>query len=755
MRHIKINILFTIIIALTFLLCYNKSYSQTGAKTYPVYTDSVIMKTPTNGLNENMSEKMGTCDGTDVRVFPSPNSQSEIHLSISHANPNVLLLSSNTVPNAYSIQGAYWSTNGGLTWAGSDHLPDNAYGAGDPSTAFDAAGNAYLVTLKSPCGGCEPIAYGVQKSTNNCTTWAPQVNGANVNMDKIMVAADDVVSSPYANNFYSVWTNFDVSNGRVEFNRSTNGGTTFSTPIGLNGNWGQGANVQTGPNGEVYVCWADYTNNNFPEQGLGFVRSVNGGTTFTAASVKFPYVGIRDYMGNNPTYNYIRVNSFPSMSVDKSIGPQRGRIYVVYTVKENGNGKSIVQIRWSDDKGDTWSAAKTINISNGRQNFFPWISVDATNGNIYVDYYSFDQPYAPTTAFNTNTYVAVSNDGGASFTNQKVSDASHITEPIQNFAAGYMGDYIGIAAYGGKAYAGWMDNRLYPHWQNYVSLVSNLDIIGSLYVCASPSQTYSISNLPAGSTVSYSVSPAGLVTLTQANNQATLTRIGNSNGKVTLTATVTNTCNTTNSTVLTKDIFVGVPLFTGGTYTSSGTTQSLMNYVNSTAYNNVCNYAPVTATVNTNNGGAVTWTKISSSQTINWSQSGGVLSFYLWTVGATAVFQASATNACGTATQQFGFKDIDCGGGGCGLKYSISPNPAHNEVVIIPNIPPPCRSANLNSQILEVKIYDAQGGVRISQKFSPNTQEAKINTSSLKPGLYIVDIFNGTEHVRNSLLITN
>jgi hypothetical protein len=65
-----------------------------------------------------------------------------------------------------------------------------------------------------------------------------------------MVAADDQVGSTFANNFYCAWSNFNANNGRIEFNRSTNGGTTLSAALALNNHWGQGANVQTGSTGQ-------------------------------------------------------------------------------------------------------------------------------------------------------------------------------------------------------------------------------------------------------------------------------------------------------------------------------------------------------------------------------------------------------------------------------------------------------------------------------------------------------------------------
>ena len=350
----------------------------------------------------------------------------------------------------------------------------------------------------------------------------------------------------------------------------TNQGASFSTPIILKTGWGQGTNVQTGPNGEVYVCWADYDNSyaDLSSKGLGFCRSTNGGVSFTTSQRVINYTGIRTLNpvtgdDENPLFHGIKVNDFPAMAVDKSNGPHRGRIYVALPVKENGNGKAVIQLSFSEDQGTTWSTPFTISIANGRQNWFPWITDDDTNGNLYIIYYSLDG----TTGFSTNTYVAESDDGGATFTNKLVSDVAHTTAPIQGFLYGYAGDYIGITAYGGKAYAAWMDNRT-GQWQNYVSQVTNLNIAGGDYFCTNG--TYSISNLPNGGTVSWSISPAsGMATLSQSNNQATLTKVAN--GTVTLTANVTSGCGTPSQ--ISKSIEVGgpIPALTGTYSTASNT----------------------------------------------------------------------------------------------------------------------------------------------------------------------------------------
>lgn len=161
------EILFILLFALIGIPCFSQSIN---AGTIPHLAPGV--KAPIGKNNIPQPQNMTTCDETDVRVFPSPNPQSEVNLSINKQSPEVILLSSNTFPTNNSGQGAYWSTNGGLNWTGSDNLPNAAFGRGDPSTAFDAAGNGYVATLNATTLNA-PEADGVlmQRTNNNGTTW--------------------------------------------------------------------------------------------------------------------------------------------------------------------------------------------------------------------------------------------------------------------------------------------------------------------------------------------------------------------------------------------------------------------------------------------------------------------------------------------------------------------------------------------------------------------------------------------------------
>lgn len=333
-----------------------------------------------------------------------------------------------------------------------------------------------------------------------------------------MIACDDNLNSPYKDNLYCAWTEFSSTGAiSVMFNRSVDGGSSFSPPIVLENGFGQGANVQTGPNGNVYVCWANYGTGTIPANGIGFTKSVDGGASFSTYTVAFPYSGIR-VSGPDPTFNYINMNDFPSMAVDKSNGSHRGRIYITYPAKENGNGKAIIQVRSSDDEGLTWSGPYTVSIPNGRQNFFPWIAVYDSTGTVCVVYYSFDS----ISGWSTNTYMAYSKNGTV-WNNMRVSDVSHITDSISNpaFKTGYAGDYIGVAAYGGKAYPAWMDDRN-GTWQVYVSpvhfvfpTISGPDVVYS-------TANYVVKNPIPNTNVTWSVTPSGgdLYIVSQNNDTA-------------------------------------------------------------------------------------------------------------------------------------------------------------------------------------------------------------------------------------------
>jgi len=86
----------------------------------------------------------------------------------------------------------------------------------------------------------------------------------------------------------------------------------------------------------------------------------------------------------------------------------------------------------------------------------PWITCDPENGILSAIWYD-DRNVSSN---QVEVYCGNSYDGGETWEDFKVSDVAFTPSPIPGLAGGYMGDYLGISATGGKVYPVWPDNRL-------------------------------------------------------------------------------------------------------------------------------------------------------------------------------------------------------------------------------------------------------------------------------------------------------
>jgi len=409
-------------------------------------------------------------DFADVQVYNSANLQSENSIGINPLNSDNHMISFNEL----NSQPAFFTTNGGTSYIGSESNPNGIGNAGDPVAFYNINGDAYWCTLRS--FGSGPGGCGFAKTTNNGTTWTtlgnPHPNGASSQDDKQHAACD--LSGVYPNNVYCAWTDFNLGSPQpVSFSRSTDGGVTWQSIINLQAgsNWSHGANISTGPNGEVYVAWGHYTGSAFPETGIGFAKSTNGGQSFSTPIIAFPISGLRTSNGGIAAYNNTRANSFPKMDVDRSTGSRRGWIYITYP--DRSTGDADVYVRRSTDGGTTWSPAIRINddaIGNSKQQWMPSIAVDKSSGTVAVGYHNMDTTVSMLTA----RYMAVSIDGGNTWERGRVSDVRWTPAPFPSpYAGGYAGDYYETIAQDGKAWTTWSDNRLSASiWQAYTSKIT-------------------------------------------------------------------------------------------------------------------------------------------------------------------------------------------------------------------------------------------------------------------------------------------
>ena len=370
----------------------------------------------------------------------------------------------------------------------------------------------------------------------------------------------------------------------------------------------------------------------------------------------------------------------------------------------------------------------------------PWVSVDDTNGNVFVTYFCMENM----TNFSTNTFVAASVNGFTTFQNRVVSDVMHVTAAIPQFGGGYAGDYIGMSSNGGRGFAAWMDDRN-GTWQNYVSevRVADIELTGNPLLCGT-ANTYTLTGVPAGSTVTWQQpAPAGIVTMNTSGNTATLTRNGSANGVVTLSANVSE--GTCAYGLFSIQITVGnVTNITGYYRDNYGQNTSLLK-----SYEGINFVQPnvgSTAIVITPEWAAATWS-LENGSCNYWTQSpspdGNLLVMNL-SQGADVDFRLTNNSTCGTEYFDFIFYGQSAYGG----YYRISPNPTKGNIDI--SVDEAKLSANRiakssGQDIREIVILDKTGMVQAKQSFGKGTRQMNINIYNLKTGIYIVRIFNGKE----------
>jgi len=356
-----------------------------------------------------------------------------------------------------NVRYAFVSVDGGGTWA-EELLPLGTWG--DPSLAFDGRGNLYFghlfyLNLIGIPGAYFIDRLGVHRSTDGGFTWKDSaVIGYNPprQQDKDYIASD-LTDSPLRNSLYMAWTQFDAygsrsagDSSRILFSRSTDGGTSWSAPVRVSERAGdcvdssntvEGAVPAVGPGGEVNLSWGG-------PLGIMFSRSTDGGATWGRNVLVDSLPG-----GWDQTISGIyRCNGMPVTACDISASAWRGTVYVCWSDARRGPGNTCIFIRRSTDGGSTWQPAKQVNTDlTPREHFFPWMTVDPVTGSVYVVFYDRRETQGDA----TDVYVASSTDGGASFTDSRVSDSSFIPQ-----ADVFFGDYTGIAARGGMVYPVWM-----------------------------------------------------------------------------------------------------------------------------------------------------------------------------------------------------------------------------------------------------------------------------------------------------------
>jgi len=350
------------------------------------------------------------------------------------------------------------STNGGKSWTHgflpgttTFSTPPGIYArASDPSVAFDASHNVWLISYLGlfPNGATSQVDVLVSRSTDGGLTWSAPV-GVNTSgdfNDKNWTVCDDTTTSPFYGHCY---TEFDVPthNDLIAMSTSTDGGLTWgakvSTPDNAHGIGGQPL-VQ--PSGKVIVPINGFASK---AGSLMAFTSSDGGASLSKALI-ITHIAFAPIPGN------IRAGTLISAEIDGA-----GTVYVTwpdcrFEVKCATND---LVISTSSD-GVTWSPPARIPIdpiASGVDHFIPGLGVDkatsAGGAHLGLVYYFYPSSNCTTTTCQLEVGFISSVNGGATWSTRQVLAGPMSLTWLANTSQGLMvGDYMSTSFSGGLAF---------------------------------------------------------------------------------------------------------------------------------------------------------------------------------------------------------------------------------------------------------------------------------------------------------------
>ncbi len=395
--------------------------------------------------------------------------QAEPYIAVSPLDPDRVIGTAVDTRSGNGHAAFYTSIDGGRTTTvdGVFPLQPGMTGGGDPSIGFDGFGRAYIVEIQLAGSAGALFVY---RSDDGGLTWpvTNQVFRAAGNApDKPFLAVDPRTTGTYAGSLYVTFTGFNAAPFDLRMVHSRDAGATWSSPIYLG--TGQGTSPAVGPNGEVYVSWDDYAGH------IVCSMSPNGGGSRRGARV---VANILQNPNPLPPTSF-RCFSFPTTAVDVSHSPYRGRVYVSWSSRAGSS--SEVFCATSVDNGLTWSPPVRINDAVTNDQFFQGLAVDET-GTVFASWYDRRDDPANRTY---HVYASASYDGGATWTpNWKVSSA-----PSDPGTSGWIGDYSGLCARGGRCFPIWTDLHTGDYDAYTAAVQADLEVTPPLAIQASTGGT--------------------------------------------------------------------------------------------------------------------------------------------------------------------------------------------------------------------------------------------------------------------------
>jgi hypothetical protein len=208
-------------------------------------------------------------------------------------------------------------------------------------------------------------------------------------IDKQWMAVDSLTG-----NLYVTYTKFTATDDTIMFVRSTDGGSTWSKPLAvsnpLTAGYQQGSRVVVGPNGEVYLTWSEIGP---VDADYFYVRkSTDFGVSFGAEVLADTHYS--NFGTGAPGFNRERSVDFPSITVDRTRGNHRGRVYLTWHESLNwynnlatlgsGGNKNEVEPNNSFTAATAFTPGQRLRGTFSTTSDVDWFSFAGTQGQTYI-----------------------------------------------------------------------------------------------------------------------------------------------------------------------------------------------------------------------------------------------------------------------------------------------------------------------------------------------------------------------------------
>jgi hypothetical protein len=266
------------------------------------------------------------------------------------------------------------SSDGGATFSSPQNLSDNQGDAGGAQIAVDSTGNIY-VAWGGPGSSSDSIFF-THSSDGGTTFSTPMI----ISNHPSGGARGPSMAVDSGGNINVTWGGAYLPR-TLFFSRSSDGGATFSTPVSVsNSGEAQDGQVAVDSSGNINVVWCD----GYGEFQVAFSRSVNGGASFSAPNI----------------VSYAGETCHPAMTLDS-----KGNIYIAWDLQPYGD----IYVGRSSDGGATFSYTDITNKTTNATSSHERITTDLS-GNIYVVWTQI-----PSGDNHTYVFLSHSSDGGATF----------------------------------------------------------------------------------------------------------------------------------------------------------------------------------------------------------------------------------------------------------------------------------------------------------------------------------------------------